>query len=144
MNLLDLTYGRARGARGTLSQKDLNKLTRQALEEMWQSRFDHSSFCTKNQDEGSGTILTNNQIDDKWPPDREASSSLASDDTLGSSPRYCINTEGRFTEKLVLTELQVSYCWGWHGSTDFPISTGRRAREGWGVVVEKWGREGRN
>lgn len=32
------------------------------------------------------------------------------------------------------------HCWGWHGSTDLPISTGLRAQEGW-----EWRRgEGRN
>lgn len=54
-----------------------------------------------------------------------------SDNRLSSFPRYCINTGGRFTGKLVLTELQVSHCWAWHSSTDLPISTGLRAREGW-------------
>lgn len=27
-----------------------------------------------------------------------------------------------------MTELQVSHCWSWHGSTDLPISSGPRAR----------------
>lgn len=39
-----------------------------------------------------------------------------------------------------MTELQVSHCWRWHGSTDLPISTGLRAQGGW-----EWRRgEGRN
>lgn len=48
-----------------------------------------------------------------------------------------LTLEAVFTGKLVLTELQVSHCWGWHGSTDLPISTGLRAQEGW-----EWSRRG--
>lgn len=94
-------------------------------------------------------MINNHIYDERLPTDRRyrehsslinsppiapcSAASLVSDNRLGSSLRYCINTGGRFTGKLVLTELQVSHCWGWHGSTDLPISTGLRAQEGAGV-----------
>lgn len=75
--------------------------------------------------------------------DLHSAAGLVSDNRLSSSARYCINTGSRFTGKLVLTELQVSHCCGWHGSTDLPISTGLRALEGreWSGRVEEEGGE---
>lgn len=102
---------------------------------------------TNSRDQGSQVIVINNYFmmnhsqqmvtavtinsPRKHDPQRRSAASPVSDSTLSGSLCYCINTGGRFTGKLVLTELQVSHCWGWHGSTDLPISTGLRAQEGW-------------